>query len=88
MGRSAGELPKALFKEGFANSMTRFPTYPKDILSRADALLSSKYPDGIVDPALVELLCKMAVEERERCAVLAETCTVKDDWAADIAKAE
>jgi hypothetical protein len=44
--------------------MTRFPPYPRDILDRADALLSSKYPDGIVDPALVELLCEMAMEER------------------------
>jgi hypothetical protein len=38
--------------------MTRFPPYPKDILSRADALLSSKYPDGIVDPRFVEVACE------------------------------
>lgn len=43
----------------------RFPTYPRDILSRADALLSSKYPDGIVDPRFVEIACEamMAMTE-------------------------
>ncbi len=46
--------------------MTRFPTYPTDILSRADALLSSKYPDGIVDPRFVEVACEaMMAEQRE-----------------------
>jgi hypothetical protein len=50
----------------------RFPPYPTDILSRADALLSSKYPDGIVDPALAILVCYAIVEERERCAIIAE----------------
>jgi hypothetical protein len=50
----------------------RFPPYPTDILTRADALLSSKYPDGIVDPAIAILVCKMAVEERERCLSIAE----------------
>lgn len=43
----------------------KFPTYPPDILSRADALLSEKYPDGIVDPALVILMCRMGMAERE-----------------------
>lgn len=45
--------------------MTRFPTYPKDILSRADALLSEKYPDGIVDPRFVEIACEAMMAERE-----------------------
>jgi hypothetical protein len=46
--------------------MTRFPTYPPDILSRADALLSEKYPDGIVDPRFVEIACEAMMMEQER----------------------
>lgn len=51
--------------------MTRFPPYPTDILSRADALLSSKYPDGIVDPRFVEVACEAMMAEQERCAEFA-----------------
>jgi hypothetical protein len=43
----------------------KFPTYPPDILSRADALLSSKYPDGIVDPRFVEVACEAMMSQRE-----------------------
>lgn len=43
----------------------RFPTYPPDILSRADALLSEKYPDGIVDPRFVEIACEAMMAERD-----------------------
>lgn len=52
--------------------MTRFPTYPTDILSRADALLSSKYPDGIVDPRFVEIACEAMMAQREFDAGKAE----------------
>lgn len=48
----------------------RFPTYPKDILDRADALLSEKYPDGIVDPRFVEIACEAMMMERGRSAAL------------------
>jgi hypothetical protein len=48
--------------------MTRFPTYPPDILSRADALLSEKYPDGIVDPRFVEIACEAMMMERSLMA--------------------
>lgn len=51
--------------------MTRFPPYPRDILDRADALLSSKYPDGIVDPRFVEVACEAMMAEQERCFNLA-----------------
>lgn len=44
----------------------RFPTYPPDILSRADAMLSEAYGDkDPIDPKIVELMCRMAVEERD-----------------------
>lgn len=42
----------------------KFPAYPPDILSRADALLSEKYPDGIVDPRFVEIACEAMMLER------------------------
>jgi hypothetical protein len=51
----------------------RFPTYPPDILSRADALLSEKYPDGIVDPRFVEIACEAMMAQREIDAKIAET---------------
>jgi hypothetical protein len=52
--------------------MTRFPTYPRDILDRADALLSSKYPDGIVDPRFVEVACEAMMAQREFDATFAD----------------
>lgn len=58
--------------------MTRFPTYPTDILDRADALLSSKYPDGIVDPALAILVCDAMMAQREVDAKRSES--MADDW--------
>jgi hypothetical protein len=50
----------------------RFPTYPPDILSRADALLSEKYPDGIVDPRFVEIACEAMIVQQEVDAKIAE----------------
>ena len=52
--------------------MTRFPTYPTDILSRADALLASKYGTSEpIDPVLVEVACEAMMAERARCVELA-----------------
>lgn len=56
--------------------MTRFPTYPPDILSRADALLSEKYPDGIVDPRFVEIACEAMIVQREVDATIADDCPI------------
>lgn len=54
--------------------MTRFPTYPPDILSRADALLSEKYgTDKPIDPLLVEIACEAMMVQREVDAKVAET---------------
>ena len=50
----------------------KFPAYPTDILSRADALLSSKYPDGIVDPRFVEVACEAMMAQREVDAKMAD----------------
>jgi hypothetical protein len=49
----------------------RFPTYPPDILSRADALLSEKYGTDI-DPLLVEIACEAMMTQREFDAKLLE----------------
>jgi hypothetical protein len=47
--------------------MTRFPTYPPDILSRADALLSARYgTEKPIDPLLVEIACEAMMMEQER----------------------
>ena len=52
--------------------MTRFPTYPTDILSRADAMLAAKYPVGIVDPLLAEVACEAMMAQREFDAAICE----------------
>ena len=47
----------------------RFPTYPTDILSRADAMLAAKYGTSEpIDPVLVEVACEAMMVERERVA--------------------
>ena len=49
----------------------RFPTYPPDILARADALLASKYGTSEpIDPVLVEVACEAMMVERARCAAI------------------
>jgi hypothetical protein len=58
--------------------MTRFPTYPKDILDRADALLSEKYPDGIVDPRFVEIACEAMMRDRADGFSLVEVVAIID----------
>ena len=63
--------------------MTRFPPYPRDILSRADALLSSKYPDGIVDPRFVEVACEAMMAQREFDAKIALPTAVPQEWMED-----
>jgi len=65
--------------------MTRFPTYPRDILDRADALLSSKYPDGIVDPRFVEVACEAMMAERGRIAEWADVLGDQHDVSAILA---
>lgn len=61
--------------------MTRFPSYPADILSRADAFLASKYPDGIVDPLLVEVACEaMMVEQDHVAALLKDPAAVRVNY--------
>lgn len=59
--------------------MTRFPTYPPDILSRADALLSEKYgTDKPIDPLLVEIACEAMMADRADGFSLVEVVAIID----------